>query len=105
MAAQLCERNAMAPTLRRGSKPVTLCVIAQNATACGRSWSVEGCIPTRSVGTIKREVAGLAGADYAEISFGFIHLFHRDFHVLKILLFEHTQSFERLDPFSRVFNV
>ena len=81
------------------------CIKAQHATARGRRWIVEGCMPTQSVGTIKREVAGLAGAHYAEISFGFIHLFHRDFHVLKILLFEHAQSFERLDPFSRVFNV
>ena len=29
----------------------------------GRRWSVEGCMPTRSVGMIKREVAGLADAN------------------------------------------
>jgi len=44
----------MAPMLRRGSKPVTLCVTAQRVTARGGRWSVEGCIPTQSVGTIMK---------------------------------------------------
>ncbi|VXC38103.1 conserved hypothetical protein [Pseudomonas sp. 8O] len=44
----------MAPTLRRGSKPVTLCVTAQRATVRGGRWSVKGCIPTQSVGTIMK---------------------------------------------------
>ncbi len=47
--------HTMAPTLRRGSKPVTLCVTAQHAIARGRRWSVEGCMPMRSVATINEK--------------------------------------------------
>ena len=33
---------------------MTLCVTAQRVTARGGRWSVEGCIPTQSVGTIMK---------------------------------------------------
>jgi hypothetical protein len=44
----------MAPTLRVGAWPATLCVVrfAAAQVLLGGRWSVEGCIPTRSVGTI-----------------------------------------------------
>jgi hypothetical protein len=55
----------MAPTLWRGSKPVTLCVTAQRATTRGGRWSVEGCIPTQSVGKIMK-LNGKVLADLAQ---------------------------------------